>query len=417
MKISRKNILFDIVILFFILYAFRLPFIYNSTILALFLLICIHFIGIKNRISFFNNKYFLVQLFLYITLVILIVVTGFLHNTFDFSKFNVLISQFFSFICVLLLFNKILYSTNDSNNLRYTLFLLFSVFFIQSIIIYLAFFNVEFRGWISQFQANVRTAGTVREGVRALSLAGGQYFTLSALFCVLNVCSSFYLSKYKKLNFYSFFILQLFFVFSSTTAGRIYFISLPFAFFIYFAYKRKYSLYDLRKLIMFVTKVIITYFLVSQISRWFDIEIFSNYIDFVFEFLINYQSTGKVDSESTNILMRMYFDLDFYSMLYGDGMYANSDGTYYKHTDAGYMRNILYYGLLGLFLNFSLMVCKIYPLYKNGGKVFCFIIFILLSLLHIKGEAVSHIIGIEVVLFLLFFSGIYEREKIKNIHC
>jgi hypothetical protein len=66
---------------------------------------------------------------------------------------------------------------------------------------------------------------------------------------------------------------------------------------------------------------------------------------FAFEFYYNYEEEGVVSTESSDALVGHYFAIPYETVLYGDGRYLAETGGYYKGTDAGYMRIVLYGGI------------------------------------------------------------------------
>ena len=68
----------------------------------------------------------------------------------------------------------------------------------------------------------------------------------------------------------------------------------------------------------------------------------------IFEGLISLLDNGSYQSPSTNALKSMY-DID-YTGIMGKGIYTNSQGGYYGHTDVGYLRHYLFGGIIGLLL-------------------------------------------------------------------
>lgn len=405
----RGLIFRDVTLFFLIVFAFRLPFVYNSTILA-FLYLFISFIFVKsNPVLLMKSRPFILQCFIYGFLLALIFLIGSLHGTYDYSKANVLSSQLFSLITILLFVSKLIKQQSEDYLSEYIFKIISYVFLIQCSIILFSFFNNEFRIFISQFQANTQTEGTSREGVRALALAGGQYFTLSSLFVICNIVLSYYLSVYKKVPLYFFLIIQIFLALTASTAGRIYFLSLPFAFVVFIYYSATYNRANVMSSIKNLLFIFFFCFSVFLLSRFFKVEKLDVYIGFVFEFVLNYLEYGSFETESTYILSNMYFGLDSDVFVFGTGMYSNDDGTYYMHTDAGFMRNILYYGVLGLLVNYLIFAFKLLTIKRKSKVLFSVVIFVVLSCLHIKGEAITHIIGVEVVLWTLFFLSVKER--------
>ena len=60
---------------------------------------------------------------------------------------------------------------------------------------------------------------------------------------------------------------------------------------------------------------------------------------------------------STNRLVYgMYFVPEVNTLLWGDGYYTNTDGTYYMHTDVGIMRSVLYYGIIGSIIGYGSLI-------------------------------------------------------------
>src|SRR5690606_38149554 len=76
-------------------------------------------------------------------------------------------------------------------------------------------------------------------------------------------------------------------------------------------------------------------------------------LPFAFEFLYSYFDEGTLTTVSTDMLSEMYFTIDWQTFIFGDGKYINPDGSYYLYTDAGYMRNILFYGIFGTMVLFA----------------------------------------------------------------
>lgn len=61
------------------------------------------------------------------------------------------------------------------------------------------------------------------------------------------------------------------------------------------------------------------------------------------------------DYSATHMVEDMYYMPKTDTFLFGDGMYTNSNGSYYGHTDAGFMRLLLYGGIICLGLVYLFM--------------------------------------------------------------
>ena len=111
------------------------------------------------------------------------------------------------------------------------------------------------------------------------------------------------------------------------------------------------------------------------------------------------------DYSATHMVEDMYYMPKVDTFLLGDGMYTNSNGSYYGHTDVGFMRLLLYGGIicLGLvylfMINFSLRIIRV-------SKSIVFNRFVLLTtllffILELKGESYHHAIMMLYPLFLI----------------
>ena len=115
---------------------------------------------------------------------------------------------------------------------------------------------------------------------------------------------------------------------------------------------------------------------------------------------------------SGNVMLNMYFlpDSDW-TIMFGDGEYKNSDGSYYGHTDVGLMRMILFGGLFNLICfygSFVLLLLAIYNTYNNTNRFVLFYISLLACVFfEIKGDALHNYYG-------LFFAILYIISSMKN---
>lgn len=110
------------------------------------------------------------------------------------------------------------------------------------------------------------------------------------------------------------------------------------------------------------------------------------------------------DYSVTHMVEDMYYIPDAITILFGDGKYSNADGTYYGHTDVGFMRLVLYGGIFCLIFVYTI----IFKLSRNIVRVSNSVIFkrfillsvILFLVLEMKGESYQRAI---MMLYPLFF--------------
>lgn len=77
-------------------------------------------------------------------------------------------------------------------------------------------------------------------------------------------------------------------------------------------------------------------------------------------------------SSGDHLVDDMYFMPSDHTLLFGDGKFVNNDQSYYGYTDAGVMRNILFYGLIGELLGYSSFILFIGSLLVINRNRFIF---------------------------------------------
>lgn len=141
----------------------------------------------------------------------------------------------------------------------------------------------------------------------------------------------------------------------------------------------------------------------------------NNLMLYVFEVAYNYIETGHATTTSSSHLINdMYFPISLKTLLLGDGKYAGETTAYYLGTDAGYMRNVLLFGVGGLIMclliDFYLLWGN-YKLRNNNISRMSICIFIYMCLLHIKGETFGYLLTFHCMLFLIYFSYVFSYKS------
>lgn len=140
-------------------------------------------------------------------------------------------------------------------------------------------------------------------------------------------------------------------------------------------------------------------------------------IYWILEPLLNFFSTGELRSNSTDHLSTMYFFPNESTLLYGDGFYTNPDGSYYMHTDVGFLRTVLFGGIVLLFSYYLTFIGVLMILLINKTMKGLFIVSQLLCfilLVEVKGEAMIHILPILIVCLYLVPS-IFTKREVLNV--
>lgn len=121
------------------------------------------------------------------------------------------------------------------------------------------------------------------------------------------------------------------------------------------------------------------------------------------------------DYSVTHMVEDMYYMPDFFTLLFGDGLYTNANGSYYGHTDVGFMRLILYGGILDLILVYSLLIYLSKNIIRISKSVvfkrFIVLATALFLILEMKGEAYQRAI---MMLYPLFLIQQYKLENEAN---
>ena len=117
----------------------------------------------------------------------------------------------------------------------------------------------------------------------------------------------------------------------------------------------------------------------------------------------------EIDSYSANHLLNdMIYVPEEKTIIIGDGRYTNSDSTYYGHTDSGFMRQILFWGIIWTSIVYLTLLISI----KNISKIeksLLIPLIVLTVLFEIKGE-----IYYEIIPFLILINQIRTTFELKN---
>lgn len=128
--------------------------------------------------------------------------------------------------------------------------------------------------------------------------------------------------------------------------------------------------------------------------------------DWAFSFLKQLFIEKEVtDYSVTHMYEDMYFMPEWTTLLFGDGLYTNKSGSYYMHTDVGFMRLICYGGLISLILTYSIVFKLVSSMKRiNPHKTFNRFIglsVLLMIILEMKGECYQRFIMQLYPLFLI----------------
>ena len=141
------------------------------------------------------------------------------------------------------------------------------------------------------------------------------------------------------------------------------------------------------------------------------------YYNWALKPITNFFESGKIGTASSDAMFQnMYFLPDIFTIILGSGNYVDPiTGGYYMSTDIGYMRPLLFYGIINqifaYFICIFLMIGTMKNLktkYKSAAILFGFLSFMILLLFELKGEVFYRISG---VYFALLFGAVVDKNK------
>lgn len=250
-------------------------------------------------------------------------------------------------------------------------------------------------------QKDDRTAISMEYGgFRATGLAYGVVWDLAFLQSLITIFITWLVPRtfnLRELMFYAVsYILLLISIFLS---GRTGFIGLAFSLmllFINFLRQRTARKNYVRMLLMTIAFVLIMGNLI-YLSLSADVKELINerIVPWAFELFIRKSEGNVAQTQSTEGLKEMYFPISSNTFWLGDGYYQNpyDPALYYMGTDAGYMRQILFYGIIGSVLLYLFYIWVFMNLVKFAFRKFdrptgymFLLIAIYFFVAHIKGD-------------------------------
>lgn len=149
------------------------------------------------------------------------------------------------------------------------------------------------------------------------------------------------------------------------------------------------------------------------------------WVDWSFEIIVNlFNGDIKRSYSVSHMLEDMYFIPSLKTIMFGDGRYKAIIGEgYYMSTDVGFMRPLLFFGIFGLGINYSMLIIilkKIYSYFsklKNkSGKVLVISILLITAILEMKGEAFHRVLYCILPIYFIQYNNLNDKrgELIKS---
>lgn len=405
------SIVEDILIVFLYFFGLIIPIFRTSSLLLLFIL-PIRLLFEPESVSIVKNiiasKYIVKIIASYLILILYAYSNVTIHMTFDYSLMPTLINVILHLIVGIFIVSLFLKKNRD---ITYVQNVIVGVFVLQSIIQIAAFIFPPVHSFVQLFQSESTIArADLFAGRKGLALAGTVFFGLSTIYG-----SSFFFLVKQCIDKVSFkikdVILGIVLMLGAFFTGRTFFVGMGISGLYFLA-----SSYPVFKKLSAVFKILLIVFLsvliiISVMPEEIYIKVY-NLILYVFEALFNYGSTGILTTTSTSKLFgEMYFPIQLSTLFLGDGLYEGIGGGYYMNTDAGYMRAILYVGILGLILSIipDLLLMWGHENLRNSTiSTFSVFMLIYMSILHLKGEVFGYLITFHCVLFLYYIFTVFS---------
>lgn len=416
-KVSYLYIFFIIVLTF--LFVYNVPFentpVGTGKVVTLISFITFFLLFIKKDYEWVIKKEAIILLVLIISLFLYSIIINYMKSSNDYlipyTYILFYLEYFFGgFIVIYLLKRK------NQLNIENILFLLVIMIFIQSIITNLMLISGPFREFIFSISQKGEAFEELYKrygGFRGLGLATSTTYdfavlqSLGLIFLIVLLPIKFNTVIKSVIGsgiFISIFI-------SSIISGRTAYIGIAIAgiFIIMNLISKKARKHQ----IIFLSIIMLVFLLVFFLIIFLQPDTYNNLISWVFEPFISLIESGEIETNSTNVLKRMYIEVKPDNYITGDGYFDN----YYKGTDAGYARLVLYYGAIGSILHYIMIIYIFQVIYKGMKSnnlslkilpiLLCFYFFVV----QIKGAfLIESNINLK-VMFLLFMTVLYQDDN------
>lgn len=352
------------------------------------------------------SRRILTSLFLYLLVVTIIPLA---HETSDFNYVDSIFKLIIFYIDCLIL-DSLLFLYKKSKSIE----MLNWIFIVQSLIIFIAFASPSFLMLVQKFQfENIKevSAQYLDYGTfRGLALAGEQFHGLTVVYGLMSI---FVMKMYVESKSVKFLFVILALFAANMFVGRTGFVGFALAIVYLILEEGKKTFWIIMKAFVICILVVcaIYSFLPESIKLLLDDSVFR----FAFQLFYNYKESGQADTSSTNRVLEMWTEhFSFFTFLVGDGKFLNANGSYYRHVDIGYLRQLFYGGFV--FVGYSLYVVWkfIMGYFKHINfkkRHFEIILFIYLLIVHSKGLDFMYAIEPMLMVFIFYIHKYVNKCK------
>lgn len=386
MKKSTLFLYIDITLFFLLIFGFYITSSVNSSFLVPIIIIPIILLY-SNKLSFiamklFSNINILIIIVFFLFSVAISTLIPILHQTFDFSYIKNFASQLTQFICIFSFICFILIHKKDNISDYFEKILIYT-FIIQSIIQIISFLFPQVANLIHYFYLdNDITNLYERSGkIRGLALASSTGWGLSVGYaCTFLFFTKHYLIN-KKIKVPTLLMGLILFI-GCFFSGRTAFLGILLSIIYYLLSEKskKEKIKDILFILSFFITIILLFLIIVPL---YNSQLINKLIGFAFEPLLNYFTSGKLETTSTNTLLSMWDrDISFQTYILGDGLFTDPyTGKYYMQTDVGYLRNLFYGGFFWIvtIILYHIIISGIFirkdPKYQQNKLILFLLIF------------------------------------------
>ena len=370
----------------------------------------------KKYRALFRNHYHWKILMCWFLINLFSVAVTIAHQQYDFSFCKVLVHQIIIIEVGILLIAFI----RMKNQQEKLLDIVIDIFIIQSLIIILSIISSPFRELTNIFREEhvIEKAYQSYANARGMAISGTAFFGLAVSYGTIFILISYHWDEWKYKSLFVRGLCLAILCVGAISAGRTSLIgvivSILFCVAVWHPKRKRTTKKQKVTGLVFLISVLIVValFMSSNQQNNKAVELLYKYS---FEMINNFLEGNGLSSTSVNTLKSMYVSLSPMQLIVGDGRYT-VQGLYYMNTDVGYLRGILYFGILGLLflIYYQWQLLKVDSQHRKT-QLFLFSIFFLVLIYELKGEVAGVLIMFQALILLIREAVQYkESSTIQN---
>lgn len=324
-----------------------------------------------------------------------------LHKTRDFSYINVIITMFGKclwYVFLIFVLYK-LYGSRLNLNLFFKIFINACILYVFTTFLFIVFPALKdfwFNNVLVMTETELRKAYAGGAYTYRVGIAGFSAFGFATIFGVALLINTYLLlqKNMKRKEFGYRIFAQIIIIIGCFLYGRITIVAFVLCgiYILIFSPDKK-RLFKIFLTLSIILAIGISFLFVAAQTN----EGLNEWVKWSFNVLTDLIQGNEINDGSVNILFnKMYFMPPLKTLLIGDGYYTcPDDGKYYMHTDVGFLRLVLYFGIFGLltayvaFIKTVLLPVKRFKAEKNlQGIILMYFILIAVFVFELKGETV-----------------------------